>query len=66
MNPVAISSIIDVLALLTQAGAAVSTYSHILQTAHSEGRTKLTDEEKERVRAMVLASEARLEAATRE
>ena len=66
MNPAAISTIIDVLALLSQAGTAVSTYTQIVAAAHQEGRTKLTDEEKARIRDMVLASEARLEAATRE
>lgn len=61
-----VNTIIDLLALLTQAGTAVSTYTQIISAAHSEGREKLTDEEKERIRAMVLASEARLHAATRE
>jgi predicted 3-demethylubiquinone-9 3-methyltransferase (glyoxalase superfamily) len=61
-----VNTIVDLLALVTQAGAAISTYTEILGDAHQEGRTKLTDAEKERVRAMVLASEARLEAATRE
>lgn len=65
MNPAAVSTIIDVIALLTQAGTAVSTYTQILQAAHSEGRPNLTDEEKSRVREMLLASESRLEAATR-
>jgi hypothetical protein len=61
-----VNTIIDLLALLNQACAAVSTYTQIISAAHSEGRETLTDEEKERIRAMVLASEARLEAATRE
>lgn len=60
-----VNTIIDLLALLTQAGTAITTYTQILQAAHDEGRTSLTDEEKERIRAMVLASEARLDAATR-
>lgn len=66
MNAAAASTVIDVLALLAQAGTAVSTYTQVVEAAHREGRMKLTDEEKERIRAMVLASEARLYAATRE
>jgi hypothetical protein len=61
-----VNTIIDLLALLTQAGTAISTYTQIITAAHQEGRTTLTDDEKARIRAMVLASEERLEAATRE
>jgi hypothetical protein len=61
-----VNTIIDLLALLTQAGTAISTYTQILQAAHGEGRVALTDEEKGRIRDMVIASELRLEAATRE
>lgn len=61
-----VNTIIDLLALLTQAGTAISTYTQIIEAAHLEGREKLTDDEKARIRDMVLASEARLEEATRE
>ena len=55
---------IDILALLNQAGALISTVAPILSRMNSEGRTELTAEEVASVRALALASEARLEAAT--
>lgn len=56
---------IDILALINQAGVLISTLSPILQNMNREGRTDLTDEEVAKVRAVALASEARLDAATR-
>lgn len=55
---------IDILALLNQAGILISTLSPILSRMNAEGRTELTAEEVASVRALALASEARLEAAT--
>jgi hypothetical protein len=56
---------IDILALINQAGVLLSTVSPILTQMNAEGRTNLTPEEVSRVRALTLASEARLEAATK-
>lgn len=55
---------IDILALLNQAGVLISTLTPILSQMNAEGRTELTAEEVASVRALALASEARLEAAT--
>lgn len=55
---------IDILALLNQAGILISTLSPILSRMNAEGRTDLTPEEVASVRALALASENRLEAAT--
>lgn len=55
---------IDILALLNQAGVLISTLSPILSQMNAEGRTELTAEEVASVRALALASEARLEAGT--
>jgi hypothetical protein len=55
---------IDILALLNQAGVLISTLSPILSRMNAEGRTELTAEEVASVRALALASEGRLEAAT--
>jgi hypothetical protein len=56
---------IDILALLNQAGILISTLSPILSRMNAEGRTELTAEEVASVRALALASEDRLEVATR-
>lgn len=56
---------IDILALINQAGVLLSTLAPILSNMNAEGRTELTPEEVASVRALALASEARLEAATR-
>lgn len=61
MNP---ATIVDVLALLVQASSQIMTYSQIVNQAHAEGRTELTAEEKQRIRDALMASEARLQAAT--
>lgn len=55
---------VDILALLNQAGVLISTLAPILSQMNAEGRTELTPEEVASVRALALASEARLEAAT--
>lgn len=55
---------IDILALLNQAGILISTLSPILSKMNAEGRTELTAEEVASVRALALASEDRLAAAT--
>jgi hypothetical protein len=55
---------IDLLALINQAGILISTLSPILTQMNAEGRTSLTPEEVARVRALALASEDRLDAAT--
>lgn len=55
---------IDILALLNQAGVLISTLSPILSKMNAEGRTELTTEEVASVRALALASEDRLAAAT--
>ena len=55
---------IDILALLNQAGVLISTLSPILSKMNAEGRTDLTPEEVAGVRALALASEDRLAAAT--
>lgn len=55
---------IDILALLNQAGVLIGTLAPILSQMNAEGRTELTAEEVASVRALALASEARLEAAT--
>lgn len=55
---------IDILALLNQAGILISTLSPILSRMNAEGRTELTAEEVASVRALALASEDRLAAAT--
>lgn len=55
---------IDILALLNQAGVVINTLAPILSQMNAEGRQELTAEEVAKVRALALASEARLEAAT--
>jgi hypothetical protein len=55
---------IDLLALINQAGILISTLSPILTQMNAEGRTSLTPEEVASVRALALASEDRLDAAT--
>lgn len=57
-------SVIELLAIASQAATTLSVLVPILQRAHAEGRTTLTDEEKAAVRQLALDSEARLEAAT--
>lgn len=57
-------NVVDILALIIQATAHINTLATIVQQARAEGRDTLTDAEKAQVRAMVLASEARLDAAT--
>jgi len=57
-------NVVDVLALIVQATAHINTLATIVQQARAEGRDDLTDEEKAQVRAITLASEARLDAAT--
>ena len=59
-------NVVDVLALLIQATTHINTLATIIQRARTEGREKLTDEEMAQVRAMALASEQRLAAATAE
>lgn len=59
-------SVIELLAIASQAATTLSVLVPILQQAHAEGRTTLTDEEMAKVRALAIASEERLEAATRE
>ena len=56
---------IDILALLNQAGVLISTLTPILSRMNADGRTDLTPEEVASVRALALASEDRLEAATK-
>jgi hypothetical protein len=56
---------IDLLALINQAGTLLSTLAPILQQMNAEGRKELTPEEVAKVRALALASEERLDAATR-
>lgn len=58
-------NVVDILALIVQATTHLNTLATIVQRARQEGRETLTDEEKAQVRAMALASEARLEAATK-
>ena len=55
---------IDILALINQAGVLISTLSPILTQMNADGRNELTTEEVARVRALTLASEDRLQAAT--
>jgi hypothetical protein len=55
---------IDLFALLNQAGILINTLSPILSRMNAEGRTELTAEETASVRALALASEDRLAAAT--
>lgn len=56
---------IDILALINQAATTLGVLAPILSQMNADGRTELTPEEVARVRAVTLASEARLEAATR-
>lgn len=56
---------VDILALIVQATAHINTLAQIVQRMRAEGRETLNEEETAQVRAMALASEARLEAATR-
>ena len=58
-------NVIDLLALANQAGTLLNTVLPILQGMHAEGRTQATPEEIAKVRALALASEDRLDAATR-
>lgn len=58
-------TVVDLLALLNQAGALFNTVAPILGDMAREGRTQATPEEIAKVRALALASEDRLEAATR-
>lgn len=55
---------IDILALINQAGVLVSTLTPIVTQMNADGRTEPTPEEVAKVRALTLASEARLAAAT--
>lgn len=55
---------IDILALINQAGVLVSTLTPIVTQMNAEGRTEPTPEEVAKVRALTLASEQRLAAAT--
>jgi hypothetical protein len=57
-------NVIDVLALLIQATGHINTLATIIQRARAEGRDQLTAEETAQVRAMAIASEERLAAAT--
>lgn len=56
---------IDILALINQAANTLGVLAPILSSLHAEGRTDLTPEEVAKVRAVALASEERLDAATR-
>jgi hypothetical protein len=58
-------TLIDLLALLNQAGALFNTVAPIMQDMIKEGRTQATPEEIAKVRALAIASEERLDAATR-
>lgn len=58
-------TVIDLLALINQAGTLLNTVAPILQQMTAEGRTHATPEEIAKVRALALASEDRLDAATR-
>lgn len=58
------STIIDVIALAAQAATALATYTRIINESRGENRP-LTDAEQGLIRNALLASEARLEAATR-
>lgn len=58
-------TIIDLLALINQAGALFNTVAPIVEGMIKEGRTQATPEEIAKVRALAIASEERLEAATR-
>lgn len=58
-------SVIELLAIASQAATTLSVLVPILQRAHAEGRTTLTDEEIAQVRALAIASEQRLDEATR-
>ena len=64
MNTKTASTIIDVMALAAQAAAALATYTRIINESRGENRP-LTQAEQDLIRDAVLASEARLEAATR-
>jgi len=57
-------TLIDLLALANQAGALLNTVLPILQGMSAEGRTQATPEEIAKVRALAIASEQRLDAAT--
>lgn len=59
------NELIQLLAIANQAAATLNVVLPIFQRAHAEGRTTLTDEEKAQVRALAIASEERLDAATR-
>lgn len=56
---------IDILALINQASTTLTVLTPILHAMHTEGRTEATPEELAKVRALALASEDRLDAATR-
>lgn len=55
---------IELLAIINQGAVTLTTLTSIAQSMQAEGRKELTDEEVQRVRALTLASEARLAAAT--
>lgn len=55
---------IELLAIINQGAVTLTTLTSIAQSMGAEGRTELTDEELQRVRALTLASEAQLAAAT--
>lgn len=60
----AVSSIIDLLALIAQTETTLATYKQVVGTAQAEGRAHLTDAEKAQINSMLVASEDQLEAAT--
>ena len=57
-------NVVDALALIIQATANINALATIIQQARAEGREQLTADEIARVRAVTLASEARLDATT--
>lgn len=57
-------NVIEALAIVNQAASTLGVLAPILQRMHAEGREDLTPDELAQVRAITLASEQRLEAAT--
>ena len=58
-------TVIDLLALANQVGSLLNTVLPIAQDMIATGRTQATPEEIAKVRALAIASEERLDAATR-
>jgi hypothetical protein len=58
-------TLVDILAAINQAGLLLNTLAPIASQMTAEGRTQATPEEIAKVRAVAIASEERLDAATR-